>query len=379
MKLKFMSVSLGRWVVHFALSGILTGCAVNHRFESVPGNEPTDVTATLFLVGDAGEVNALSRVVLLDLERAINATIKTGQQVAVAFLGDNIYPKGMRIQDGVLDVNDVLRLQYQVDAVTTVVDTTRIEAYFVPGNHDWGKGAALVDARHARNLQRDYVVGLGLSWVHFVPKQECGEPMVYDLGQSAKLVFLDTEWLLRSPKTEHCSKEKVLAGLRKAIGESGDTPTIVMAHHPLESGGPHGGNGWLGQLGVTRQDLTSPQYTSVRRAIRSAFVSRNGLRVFAAGHDHNLQVIMLSQAPGPHFQLVSGSAAKSSAVRALDGTRYATNSRGYMRLDFTDQAVYLSVVALSATTRSMQAIFRCQLWTAGGVGQCKQATRLEPN
>jgi hypothetical protein len=65
--------------------------------------------------------------------------------------------------------------------------------------------------------------------------------------------------------------------------------------------------------------------------------------VYAAGHEHNLQVLRRNPA---RFHLVSGAGIfnHTTAVRAITGTLYTRRASGYMRLTIlTDGRVRLSV------------------------------------
>ena len=134
---------------------------------------------------------------------------------------------------------------------------------------------------------------------------------------------------------------------------------IVAGHHPLSSGGVHGGYfGWedhifplrlvlpglwlplplIGSLypsarqyGVSSQDVGSRAYQRLIRALRRAFAGR-APALYAAGHEHNLEVI----AGGPAgVQLVSGGGIYNHTGRAvrIRGTLFADQASGFARLD----------------------------------------------
>ena len=101
-------------------------------------------------------------------------------------------------------------------------------------------------------------------------------------------------------------------------GTAGARHVVVIAHHPLVSGGPHGGYfGWQDHVfplrnlkswlwiplpligsaypiaraeGISSQDIPSRAYTRMRVALDSAFAGAPPL-IYAGGHDHTLQVI----------------------------------------------------------------------------------------
>jgi hypothetical protein len=138
---------------------------------------------------------------------------------------------------------------------------------------------------------------------------------------------------------------------------------VVAAHHPLRSGGVHGGHfGWkdhlfplqqlvpwlwlplpaIGSLypasrqnGISTQDLSSPVYQRMVQQFSRAFDGAPPA-LYAAGHEHNLQVI----ANGPaRLELVSGSGiyGHTDRVVAVDGTLFARGTSGFARLDIPER------------------------------------------
>jgi hypothetical protein len=134
---------------------------------------------------------------------------------------------------------------------------------------------------------------------------------------------------------------------------------LVAAHHPLTSGGVHGGHldwedhifplrqvvPWLWlplpiigslypaarQYGVSSQDVGSRAYQRLIAAFRRAFTGRPPA-LYAAGHEHNLQVIAGGAAG---LELVSGAGIYHHSGRAarIRGTLFARNASGFARLD----------------------------------------------
>ena len=78
--------------------------------------------------------------------------------------------------------------------------------------------------------------------------------------------------------------------------------------------------------------------------------------------------------PGsPAFQLVSGAGSKSERTNRVDGMRYAIEGFGYMRLDFTEEGVGLTVFARDASSGPVRPVFTCQLEASGTIGVCPEA------
>ena len=140
-------------------------------------------------------------------------------------------------------------------------------------------------------------------------------------------MLLDTQWWLhegpkpRDPDSD-CpadAEPEIVDSLRAALDRGRRTGWwYVAAHHPLRSGGVHGAHftwkdhifplrlikpwlwmplPWIGSLypaarqqGISSQDIPSRPYQRLIAAFRRAFVPVPPA-LYAAGHEHNLQVI----------------------------------------------------------------------------------------
>jgi hypothetical protein len=164
-----------------------------------------------------------------------------------------------------------------------------------------------------------------------------------------------------------------------ALRDKGSRQAIVLEHHPLRSGGEHGGSFTLGdhilplrnikswlwiplpiigslyplarQHGITNQDLSGRKYGEMARALEAVFARYPPL-VVASGHDHDLQVIRggRSDITNAGYQLVSGAGilGHTGLVRKVDGSLFERNAAGFMRLDVTrDGRIRLSVTTVN--------------------------------
>lgn len=325
------------------------------------------VDASLFLLGDAGAPMAGGDPVLDALAAAGAAAVAQlgPERAAVVFLGDNVYPNGVPIEPGPERTRAEQRLGAQLDAVRRA----GLRAWFVPGNHDWGDGG---DADHGWERVRAQAALVAASGVAVMaPADGCPGPVLAPLGARLELVLLDTAWWLHAGPRPHgpgaaCptrSEDEVTAALAAALREAAAAgrQAIVLAHHPLATGGPHGGAfDWsdhlfplraleralwvplpiIGsvyplarRLGVSAQDATSKPYAAMRQALEGAFAGAPPL-VFAGGHEHGLQ--LLRGRPGSErWDVVSGagSVAQITFARTTDGTVFAAGESGYARLD----------------------------------------------
>ena len=347
-----------RVLSRLALVPLVAACLVVSAGAAPPSPAPplTDVDASLFLIGDAGVPSAKDPV-LAELTREAG---RDPSRSLVVFLGDNIYPRGLPLPRARGRRDAERRLDAQMEAVRLA----GASAVFVPGNHDW-------DARdggwNGVRRQVEYVGSKGGGRIQVLPADGCPGPVVLDLGERLRLIVLDTEWWLhRGPKPQHptssCaadSETEVLDALAEAIRSAGDRRVVVAGHHPLASGGTHGGRfswvdhvfplragkSWLWiplpgvgsgypmarQRGVSNQDFSGPLNRKMREAFAGVFAKHAPL-AYAAGHEHNLQVLKGKDAP---YLLVSGAGAFGHLTRAHDtpATAFARTASGFMRID----------------------------------------------
>jgi len=339
-----------------------------------------DLDTRVLLIGDAGGAGR-DDVVL----RALRSEIaEAPERTVVLFLGDNLYPHGLSAPGDAHRPGEEARLDAQLDAVRG----SGARTLFLPGNHDWENGGS--GGWDAIVRQEEYVVRHGDEGVGWVPGGGCPGPVVEDVASRVRLVALDTQWWLHSgPRPLHpsssCpvdSEPEVVEALRQAIATAGERRVVVAAHHPLETGGPHGGHfGWRGHLfpltalqswlwlplpgigslypiarrsGITDQDLSGSKNRHMRDAIEGVFAERPPL-VFAAGHEHSLQVLEGEPVP---WLLVSGAGYFDhlSPVSWTEQTRFAAEASGFMRLDVGRSGrTRLGVFVVDASGRSREA------------------------
>jgi len=313
----------------------------------VPRLPAEELDSILFLIGDAGEPRLPGEPVLGALRIEVREAVAMlgGERVTVAFLGDNLYPEGL-LEEGHAE-RDVLerRLEAQIAVVERLPSPPL--GIFVPGNHDWGGTSK--DGRQRLERQAEFLLRKGEGQAQLLPPNGCPGPVVIDRGGRLRLIALDTQWWLRkneAPKSAcpASSKREVAAALEKAIAGRGEREAVVLGHHPLHSGGPHGAHQFPRSLGFGPQDLKSGSYRELRSSLERVFKRQTPL-LYAAGHDHTLQVLRAKDQP---FELVSGagSTTRLSAVGALPTTLACRQGTGFARLELArDGRVRLSLLA----------------------------------
>ena len=342
-----------RHVGGFALFAGVIGPSAACRGPWAPTPTPAEIVETIFLIGDAGEPDPRLPATVLD-SLAVQAAA-VGSRGTIVFLGDNVYPSGTVEPDRANYADALRRLDAQVRAVAP--GGTGI---FVPGNHDWADGGqggffgaetaadGLFVIRRQTALIPRRPKNAGAT-VMVLPPNGCPGPFVVN-KQRVRLILLDTQWWLHNyivrdslsndPETG-CSTHTV-GQVTQAIRDSLRTTrpgqsVIVAGHHPLRTGGPHGG--YCGAFALfrrwanTSQDLFGKNYTMMRDSVNAALASRPPL-IFAAGHDHSLQVL---QGRTSSYVLVSGagSIGKGECAARLRQSLYVGQATsGFMRLDF---------------------------------------------
>ena len=325
-----------------------------------PRPGPEHIALSLFLIGDTGKPAKDGEPVLISLRRDLTAA---GAPTTVVFLGDNLYPAGLPAPGAGPEVAEMeRRLDTQLDAVRD----TGARVVFIPGNHDWAKGGQ--SGRKAVRREEGRVESRGGPAVSFMPTGACPGPELADVSDRLRLVAIDTNWWLgarlwpgaTAPECTADTEAEVVAGLREALAGAGGRDVVLVGHHPLLSGGSHGGHFtlrqhlfpltelksrlWLPlplvgsiyplarQSGVSTQDQSSREYRHMRDALHEAATAHPPL-AWASGHEHALQVIESAEWGRV---LVSGGGiyGHEGHVEAVPGSLYEASNAGYMRIDF---------------------------------------------
>ncbi len=339
-----------------------------------------DVKYRILLIGDAGEPNKEKDEPVLQTLRQWAEVMP--QKTMIIFLGDNIYERGMpqkRDTDAREEAERRLLAQLRVVKAN---EAHGLRGLFIPGNHDWAKGGK--DGQETVKQQAQYVNQILSDNENFLPKGGCPGPAMPTMvdKHGVRVIVLDTQWWLHNKEwkpTILCpqgDKDAVINKLKDLLQSGEDQQVMVVAHHPLASHGPHGGFfDWKDHLfPVThlvewlwiptpivgslypiarqhwvkhKQDLAGSDNKDMVRRLKKALEevrSKTKPLIYAAGHEHSLQVLRGDSA---HYILVSGagSKAKVTPVSHGDDTLFAHSHPGFMAVDFMkDRRVLLRVI-----------------------------------
>jgi hypothetical protein len=144
---------------------VLTGCAKRsypeppvHRDIREPDRD--SIESVLYLVGDAGQATFQNSPVLRRLRSEVedwSNTLTRENSLVVLYLGDNVYPRGLRDRTDPGWAQDSTHLQSQIDVVSGPNGKkNRARAVFIAGNHDWGHMPGAPGVARLRNMQ-DYI------------------------------------------------------------------------------------------------------------------------------------------------------------------------------------------------------------------------------
>ena len=269
-------------------------------------------------------------------------------------LGDNIYPNGFPNKTAEQDdfnteqLEDIGHLKAQLE----VARLSKAEMFLVPGNHDWYASQVDSQASYIESYSKEYKAK-----VNFVPYEENKKPLpkvIYRDGIS--LIFIDSMWLLKANNNDFTEAMSQLERLLKQSNlKHPDNVIMLCAHHPIETMGPHGG--YYAKLGYKMyakarelfngqdtQDLDSPAYQRLINSVKLALAPYKKT-IFAAGHDHSLQLFKYTDNETPQYSLVSGAANKKKLtdVGINENSQFASSVEGIFEIDVLDNGVLLSI------------------------------------
>jgi hypothetical protein len=375
---------MSRSSAYLVLLLVCSGCAVSKTWidpQKTPPVAPAafsdEVDVSLFLIGDAGNplLDRPEPVLEALVQQASPPQNSTSPQRSwIVFLGDNIYPDGVPENP---ESGKRRKAEAALHAQLQAAQRSGAETIFLPGNHDHHSGGLSAVERQA-----EIIAAFGDPRIRLLPEPGCPGPEILDVGETLRLVLLDSEWWIASKRRgdtpTQCAErtpDSIVASIEAALDTSGDRHTIVLAHHPLVTHGAHGGffswrehlfplvrwKSWcwvpipvlssmyvgVRKWGGYAQDLGGTEYKEMKARLTEAFATRPPL-LHAAGHEHSLQVL-----EGSHqvqWNLVSGAGTvrRPDEVGKGDDTVFVSPRAGFMRVDLLrDGRVRLDVVEVT--------------------------------
>ncbi|MDZ7659020.1 metallophosphoesterase [Fodinibius sp.] len=317
--------------------------------EQTPQGEPI---YSVYLIGDTGAPSIEPQEPILGV---LEAQLKrSGEQSAVIFLGDNVYPDGLPPKQSPSRAQAEKRLLTQLK----IIDDYPGQVVFIPGNHDWASS----EKNGLKQLRRQekYIESYLNRGNTFLPDSGNSGPVLLNLATAnthpdinfdIQLVAIDTQWWLhkhekplwKNVDSANQQKEKILTKLEEMITADLDAETLVAAHHPLFSFGRHGGKfpnsthflpPVFGSLYVAYRNIWGyPQdiasYSNLKEGMLHSFKDKPGL-IYASGHEHSLQFIPYLNGSRQQYHLVSGSATKPSFVKKGSGDSFTYRGKGFI-------------------------------------------------
>jgi hypothetical protein len=354
-----MTTSVTRSILLLSLLLPLAGCA--HRLngpihsadgpawtrpevEAVPAGDYA-IEYRILLIGDAGYYLEDDPTLA-----ALEAWSSGDSQTTAIFLGDNIYNEGLTDDDRERG-EQILAQQLAATAARKVV---------LPGNHDWGLLPRNYNAQSIAN-QQAFVDGWSDGNAEFIPKEGCMGPVLRTLREADParnqkaivLIALDpTPWIqpgIRKACPTATTDEAHLEALDVLLERHAEDHVIVASHYPMLTGGPHGGltYGFLADMIVTPlgwmmgglMNTYEPGYSDWIERTQAVF-RRHPPALYAAGHDHNLQLLDSGDVAGLFVVSGAGARERVSTVTHLPETIFAHAAEGFVAVDFerTDEA-----------------------------------------
>ena len=339
---------------------------------SVNDSTNAEVIYRVILIGDAGEpAKDHPEPVLVALKKEASLVDST----VVVFLGDNIYPNGLPDENHKKRKEYERRLDEQINAIKDISSA----AYFISGNHDWASNNDVGWKQLKR--QADYILDKNLSHIKFAPSSACPGPELVSFGSKINLIFLDSQWFLQkkgrpAPDDCNCSyynDNDIFNATDSLLNISKNKFTIIAAHHPLSTHGPHGGHfTWKQHIfpltevgsalwiplpiigssyplarnwGISNQDISSSVYGNYISDMEKVLSKYSGI-VYASGHEHAIQII---DGVGDNTYVVSGGGIydNTNSIGVGDDTILTGEYAGFVLIDLLkDSRIRLTVIKI---------------------------------
>ncbi|MCE9540226.1 MAG: metallophosphoesterase [Bacteroidetes bacterium] len=313
---------------------------------------------SVYLIGDAGEDTTPGKALLMLKEELLSHP-----NSAVIFLGDNIYPSGLKDNDK----KSAAHLESQLQ----ILNKYKGSVYFIPGNHDWQaqgpKGLKRLsnEEKYVETYLKDKTISKNKNNSTFLPHDGLPGPETVLLKEKLRLIIIDTQWFLHYYKKNKIQSKKhtnelfyshldSLLNLAKQNGEQ----VIIATHHPMFTNGHHSSSkqplrflinktplqifGLMGLNRLLSQDIQQPRYKKMRNRMLKSFNQYDNI-ICASGHDHNLQCFK----EGANRYIVSGAGSKLNQFqkkKKFDSIFQDDTKTGFVKIQYAPDGKHITIV-----------------------------------
>ncbi|MGQ0828030.1 MAG: metallophosphoesterase [Bacteroidota bacterium] len=313
---------------------------------------------SVYLIGDAGESEVSGKALLM-----LQKELFSHPNSAVIFLGDNVYPEGLKTNNKI----DAAHLESQL----LILKEYKGQIYFIPGNHDWeaqkpnGLQTLKNQEEYVMNYLRSNSDAANKNASTFLPQNGLPGPESVLLNDHLRLIIIDTQWFLHLFKknkvgtkinTQNLFYSKLDSILQFA--KQNREQVIIAAHHPLFTNGQHSRHKQplrflinytpfklFGLMGLNRlfsQDIVQPRYKKMRKKMLHSFDRYDNI-IYASGHEHNLQCFK----NGSNKYIVSGAGSKLRSLRkkkVFDPIFQDDTKTGFIKVEYAADGSHTTTI-----------------------------------
>lgn len=292
----------------------------------------TQPQLTFFVIGDWGREGSWNQSQVAMLMGTKASSLRPSFVIST---GDNMYPNGLNSTDDPLFTKSFSSVY--------VAPSLQVPWYAVLGNHDWGDGFeyCLNDATKPCARGPKYQLGAGLPGRDWRWNCERSYTKRF-LNGMVEFFFVDTSTFVLGYRNASWAKydggilqqdwEAQLKEVESRLAASKALWKIMVGHHPPRSNGNHGNNSDI----MEHLEPLMQQY---------------GVKIFFAGHDHNLEHLHLSDRD-LHIIISGGGSDCDRGFNTTVDTQYQFPSSGFAAATVTEGYLDISFYNLEAGSRS---------------------------
>lgn len=347
--------------IYFLINFFLTVLIVNAQTVNIEESPKAELLEhSIFFIGDVGEAN----IVDSNIEMLKSQLKQVEENAVLVFLGNSISKEYSKMEIDEIETQDQNLLK-----LLNIAKEFKGESFFIPGDKEWNSGHKM-GWESLMNLE-SYIEDFVGKGDIFLPSGGCPGPVEIEIGKDIVLLIVDSQWWLHSadrPEAE-CGLEDssdFLILLSDALKRNKDKKIVFASHHPMYSGGKHGGNfPFIGPVELYRklfgtpQDFAYPFYKQIRYLGKKLGKEYENI-ITVSAHDNSLQFIEKNES----FYVVSGSGSKAEYVseKKMDA---AFREIGFSRINFyQNDEVWLEMWSVGEKgTENPHVLFRRKLFT----------------